>query len=81
MDKALPIAGEISHAVNRLHGNMAIAYEDINNYDKAFELFRSTYDISLELFGADHPKTKQKVSVLRENRYSRMAQQAGLTVP
>ena len=58
---------------------MAIYYEELGDYYKAFDCFIHWFDICCEMYGFEHPRTGRSISTLREPMYKRIAQERGVT--
>ncbi|ELU16710.1 hypothetical protein CAPTEDRAFT_199173, partial [Capitella teleta] len=79
--RGLNSTGMLHVNMDRLLLNMAIYYEDVRDYDKAYETFYQWYLVSRDLYGDDHPKSKRPLNTLREPQYRRIAEQKGKPVP
>ena len=60
---------------------MAIYYEEVGNYDLAYDYFRKWYDVSCELYGKQHPITGRPIKTLKESVYRRIAATRGDDIP
>lgn len=84
-DKALEIliqnGGNISLQMQRLYINYGIYYEEIKNYDKAYQMFKNFYEVGVELYGENHPKSLKGAETLNEPLYKRIAQNRGDKLP
>ncbi|KAK2172234.1 hypothetical protein NP493_979g00007 [Ridgeia piscesae] len=78
---ALRVVGENNTTTNRLYVNMAIYYEEVGNYDLAYDYFRKWYDVSCELYGKQHPITGRPIKTLKESVYRRIAATRGDDIP
>ncbi len=81
MDILLPITGESHNSIRRIYLNMGISYEDRREYYKAFDLFTKWFQISKDINGMAHPKTKRCIETLREYNYTLIATQRGVPIP
>ncbi|KAL4235832.1 hypothetical protein ACF0H5_004222 [Mactra antiquata] len=77
MEVVMQMYGEYHILTSRLYINIGIVYEDINNYNKAYEFFKKWARVSEEILGPDHPKTLRAKGVLRETRYRTIAREMG----
>ena len=75
------LVGDLNVAMDRLLLNMAIYYEEMGDYYKAYELFLRWFNICKDLYGLQHPKTRRPINTLREPMYKRIAQEKGCAVP
>ena len=80
-ERGVRATGEIHPNMDRLCLNTAIHHEEMGDYYKAYEWFRKWYEIALDLYGAEHPKSRRPVDTLREPMYRRIAQEKGDKVP
>jgi nephrocystin-3 len=67
--------------MDRLNLNLGIAYEDCQQYDKAFEYFRQWFSVCVDLYGLEHSKTRRPISTLNEPMYKNIALELGIEVP
>ncbi|XP_071485074.1 telomerase protein component 1-like [Diadema antillarum] len=74
-DRCIQAYGEYSVLGARIYCNMGIMFEDDRKYTEAYECFVKWAEISHEVFGVHHPKTKRAVDTLEEPRYSAIARQ------
>ena len=70
----LQVYGECSLLISRLYINIGIVYEDNNDYVKAFNYFIRWARVSEMILGPHHPKTLRAKGVLKEPRYSLVAE-------
>ena len=70
----LQVYGECSLLISRLYINIGIVYEDNSDYVKAFNYFMRWARVSEMILGPHHPKTLRAKGVLKEPRYSLVAE-------
>ena len=81
MELGLKTVGPVHVMMDRLLLNMAIYYEEIGDYYKAYELFYRWYEAVNDIYGPQHPKSARPVNTLREPMYRRIALEKGNAVP
>lgn len=74
-------AGKYCLQTDRLYLNMAIYYEEMRDYQTAYDYFREWYNCDIELFGRDHPKSARSIKTVREAMYQRIARERGDPIP
>ncbi len=77
----MSLVGEIHVAVDRLSLNMAIYYEETGDYLTAYHYFHKWYEVCIDLYGAEHPKTARPINTLREPMYRRIAEEMENSIP
>jgi hypothetical protein len=75
------VYGEYSVLTGRLYINTGIYWEEIGNYNKAFEFFSNNYRVMRDVFGEEHIKTTRAKHILQEPMYVRLAQERGDVPP
>ncbi|XP_072035865.1 TPR repeat-containing protein DDB_G0287407-like isoform X2 [Amphiura filiformis] len=73
-DQCQQAYGDSCKLMTRIISNTGIYFEDKNDYYTAYEYFVKWYEVSKEVFGENHPKTKSAKSCLSEPRYQRIRQ-------
>ncbi|XP_033636001.1 telomerase protein component 1-like isoform X1 [Asterias rubens] len=61
--------GENCKLMTRIMSNIGIYYEDKRDYQTAYTYFVKWHEVSTEVFGEQHPKTKSAFSCINEPRY------------
>ena len=56
-------------------------YERIGEENKAYEYFRKLYDLLIEIYGPNYPKTNRVIGKLNEFTFRRIAGRLGHQVP
>ncbi|XP_077998733.1 TPR repeat-containing protein DDB_G0287407-like [Glandiceps talaboti] len=64
--------GDNCKLMTRLTSNIGIYYEDNGDYQTAYDHFKQWYQVSVEVFGENHPKTVIAQKCLNEPMYSRI---------
>ncbi|PIK50949.1 putative telomerase protein component 1 [Apostichopus japonicus] len=66
--------GEHCKLMTRILSNTGIYYEDRKDYYTAYDFFVKWKDLSMEVFGENHPRTVSATNCLSEPTYRRIAQ-------
>ena len=77
----LRVVGEYHASVTRVYINLSIYHEDLRQYEKAYDYMWKLYNLCLELFGEEHPRTHRAIANLRDTFYKRMAIRLGRPIP
>ena len=80
-DILIPKVGELHPYINRLYHNMGIYYEEMRDYNSAYDYFRKWYLVCKDLYGESHPNMAPAVEALQEYIYATIAQRRGIPVP
>nr|XP_006811881.1 PREDICTED: nephrocystin-3-like [Saccoglossus kowalevskii] len=67
--------GDNCKLMTRLVSNIGIYYEDSGDYYSAYDHFKKWYQVSIEVFGENHPKTNVARNALNETTYKNIAMQ------
>ena len=81
LEMLLPVTGELHMSICRIYLNIGIYYEDIRQYQKAYDWYWKWYILSRDLYGPDHPKTTRCKVTLNEPFYKRIARNMGREIP
>jgi hypothetical protein len=74
MDICRQVYGDFSLLTSRLYINIGIVYEDNSDYVCAFDYFTKWARVCETVLGPEHPKTRRAKGVLKEPRYSLVAE-------